>query len=235
LADSQMHGSEIVSACALRGSVGFSRRRLLGLLATGAPILLAGPAIAANWHNIDVSGDVPSLAFTMTDANTGKRVTAVDVRGKLVMLYLGYTMCPDVCPLTLQNIAAILKRLGPQADDVSVLFVTVDPNRDTLPALKRYTAQFAPQIVGLRGTADQLARLARRYRLAYSVSPATKTHPYQVTHSSAIYVFDRDGRPRLLVPSLATTTPDLDGTADDLKRLFNPSQPGWMARLSRMF
>jgi len=197
--------------------------------------MFARPALAAAWHNIDVAGDVPPLAFTMTDATTGKPVTAADFRGKLVMLYLGYTMCPDVCPLTLQNVATILKKLGPTADDVRLLFVTVDPNRDTLPVLRQYTALFAPQIVGLRGSADQLAQLARRYRLVYSVSPASKTHPYQVTHSSAIYVFDQDGRPRLLVPSLATTTPDLAGTADDLRRLLNQSRPGWIARLSQMF
>jgi len=198
-------------------------------------VLIAGPALAAGWHNIDVAGDVPPLAFTMTDATTGKTVTSADFRGKLVMLYLGYTMCPDVCPLTLQNVGVILKKLGPRASDVRLLFVTVDPNRDTLPVLKRYTSLFAPQVVGLRGSADQLAQLARRYRLAYSVSPANKTHPYEVTHSSAIYVFDQDGRPQLLVPSLATTKPDLAGTADDLQRLLNRSQSGWIARLSRMF
>lgn len=215
--------------------VDISRRRLLVSCAAGVSVLFAGSALASSWHNIDVAGDVPPLSFTMTDATTGKSVTAADFRGKLVMLYLGYTMCPDVCPLTLQNVGAILKKLGPTANDVRVLFVTVDPNRDTLPVLKQYTSLFAPQVVGLRGSADQLAQLARRYRLAYSVSPASKSHPYEVTHSSAIYVFDRDGRPRLLVPSLATTTPDLAGTADDLQRLLNQSQPGWMARLSRMF
>jgi protein SCO1/2 len=227
------------STCVAAGSHGrvfeISRRRLLVSCAGGGAVFFAGLARAATWHNIDVAGYVPPLSFAMTDATTGKPVTAEDFRGKLVMLYLGYTMCPDVCPLTLSNVATILKKLGPEADDVRLLFVTVDLNRDTLPVLKQYTALFAPQIVGLRGSADQLARLARRYRLAYSVSPATKTHPYEVTHSSAIYVFDRDGRPRLLVPSLATTTPDLAGTADDLQRLLNPSRPGWIARLSGMF
>jgi protein SCO1 len=235
LPNSDRRSSTRVAAGGHGRLVEINRRRLLVSCAVGAPALLAGPAIAANWHNIDVSGDVPMLAFTMTDANTGKTVTAADFHGKLVMLYLGYTMCPDVCPLTLQNAAAVLKKLGPAADNVRLLFVPVDPNRDTLPVLKQYTALFAPQIVGLRGSADQLAQLARRYRLAYSVSPATKTHPYEVTHSSAIYVFDRDGRPRLLVPSLATTTPDLAGTADDLQRVLNQSHSGWIARLSRMF
>jgi len=235
LLNSGSSGSTCVAATNHGRVVEISRRRLLASFAAVAPVLIAGPALADAWHNIDVAGDVPPLAFTMTDATTGKPVTAADFRGKLVMLYLGYTMCPDVCPLTLQNVGVILKKLGPKADDVRMLFVTVDPNRDTLPVLKRYTSVFAPQVVGLRGSADQLAQLARRYRLAYSVSPASKTHPYEVTHSSAIYVFDQDGRPQLLVPSLATTKPDLAGTADDLQRLLNRSQPGWIARLSRMF
>ncbi len=139
----------------------------------------AAPARAAAWHNIDVRGSVPRLAFTMTDATTGTPVTAADFRGKLVLLYFGYTNCPDVCPLTLHNIALILHRLGKSADAVRVLFVTVDPQRDTLPVLRAYTALFAPQIVGLRPDANQLARLARRYRLAYSVSPARAPPPDQ--------------------------------------------------------
>jgi protein SCO1/2 len=128
------------------------------------------PASAAHWYNIDVTGAVPSLSLTMTDATTGTLVTAVDFRGRVVMLYLGYTQCPDVCPLTLQNIAIVLKRLGSAANNIRVLFATVDPERDTLRVLKHYTSLFALQIVGLRGNADELAQLARRYRLAYSVS-----------------------------------------------------------------
>ena len=79
-----------------------------------------------------------------------------------------------------------------------VLFVNVDPNRDSLPVLKQYVALFGPQMVGLRGTPDELASLARRYRVAYSVTPAQDGHPYQVTHSSIVYVFDQDGNVRLL-------------------------------------
>ena len=210
---------------------------LAGTLAGAA----AAPAQAAAWHNIDVRGSVPPLAFDMTDAATGKPVTATDFRGRIVLLYFGYTNCPDVCPLTLHNIAVILQRLGKQrlgksADDVRVLFVTVDPHRDSLPVLRAYTALFAPQIVGLRPGANQLARLARRYRLAYSVSPATGSHPYEVTHSAAVYVFDRTGAGRLLIPSLASTTPDLAGTTADLRRLLRASgERGWFDRLVRRF
>ena len=211
-------------------------RGMAGLALAGGLVALApGPAQAAAWHNIDMQGSVPPLAFTMTDATSGKTVSAADFRGKIVLLYLGYTNCPDVCPLTLHNIATILHRLGPAAKDVRVLFVTVDPGRDSLDVLRRYAALFAPQMVGLRPDANQLARLARRYRLAYSVSPATASHPYEVTHSSAVYVFDRTGAARLLVPSLASTTPDLAGTAADLERLLHGGQGGWFDRLIRAF
>jgi protein SCO1/2 len=113
-----------------------------------------------------------------------------------------------------------------------VLFVTVDPDRDTLPVLSAYAANFGPQVESLRGTPDQLAALARRYRLVYSVTPETKDHPYEVTHSSAIYVFDRSGTARLLVPSLGTTATDITGLTADLRRLVeNKTPPDLLARL----
>ena len=205
----------------------------LGLaLAVLAPV---APARASPWHNIDIAGSVPRLAFHLTDATTGKMVTAADFRGKIVLLYLGYTHCPDVCPLTLHNIAVILHRLGPRAADVRVLFVSVDPNRDTLPVLRDYVGLFGPDFVGLRPDADALARLARRYRLAYSVTPKTATHAYEVTHSAAVFVFDRNGDARLLVPSLAQAHPDLSGTTDDLERLLDAPRIGWLSRLRQLF
>ena len=169
---------------------------------------------------IDVGGwDLPPLAFRMADAETGREVTARDFRGKVMLLYFGYTNCQDVCPMTLHNIALVLKRLGKEASRVRALFVTVDPHRDTLAVLRQYTHLFAPGIAGLRGTADRLAALARRYHLGYSVSPATASHPYEVTHSSAIYVFDAHGKARLLIPSLDNSTSDIAGTASALARL----------------
>ena len=111
-----------------------------------------------------------------------------------------------------------------------MLFVTVDPNRDLLDVLKTYVKLFAPQIVGLRGTPDQLDSLARRYRVAYSVTPASNGHPYQVTHSSIVFVFDAAGQARLLLTSMATQKPDIDGVAADLRRLIRPTQPSlWAA------
>lgn len=191
-------------------------------------------AHADRWHALDVSDSSPSLAFTMTRATDSRQVTQADYRGRVVLLYLGYTFCPDVCPTTLSNVADALKQLGPEASAVRVLFVTVDPGRDTLPVLAEYAANFSPEIEGLRGTPDQLAALARRYRLVYSVTPGTKDHPYEVTHSSAIYVFDRSGKARLLVSSLGSAKPDVKGLAADLRRLIEePSQPGFLARLQR--
>jgi protein SCO1 len=198
-------------------------------------MFLAGCDDNTKWHSVDVSGSLPPLSFTMTRASDGKAVTQADYRGQIVLLYFGYTFCPDVCPTTLSNIHDILTRIGPDAQHVRVLFVTVDPNRDTAPVLAAYVENFAPQIAGLRGTPDQLAALARRYRVVYSVTPATDDHPYEVTHSSAIYVFDGSDAARLIIASLASTTPDIPGTAADLKRLVEQvHSPGLVARLLRL-
>ncbi len=213
-----------------------TRRRAAGVFAAGLWLaLLAGCGNPAKWHSIDVSGSLPPLSFAMTRAADGKEATEADYRGKIVLLYFGYTNCPDQCPTTLSNLAEILRRLGPAARRVRALFVTVDPNRDTPAVLAAYVRNFAPQIAGLRGTPDQLAALARRYRVVYSVTPATKDHPYAVTHSSAIYVFDGSGAARLIIASLASTTPDIAGTTADLKRLVDEAQPqGLLARLRRL-
>jgi protein SCO1/2 len=152
----------------------------------------------------------------MTRANDGKPVTANDYRGKVVALYFGYTHCPDECPTTLANLAAVLKRLGPDANNVRVLFVSVDPSRDTLPILKAYVSTFAPQIDGLRGTPDQIARLTRRYRVVYRVTPASPGHAYDVVHSNTVYIFDPSGRARLV----SLRTDDASALANDFERLF---------------
>jgi len=142
-----------------------------------------------------------------------------DLRRKVAPLYFGYTFCPDICPLTLTNVDLVLKALGDEAQDVRVLFVTVDPNRDTPRVLKDFVAALGTKVIGLRGDPDEFAALAKRYRVAYSVKPATRDRPYEVNHSSAIYVFDKTGKIRLLLSSLMTENPDIDGTAADLERL----------------
>ncbi|HUY69214.1 MAG TPA: SCO family protein, partial [Alphaproteobacteria bacterium] len=143
-------------------------RRPAAVFCAFALIALLAGCDNGHWHSMNIEGSSPPLAFHMTRAADGKPVTAADYRGKVVMLYFGYTFCPDACPMTLTNIGRILDRLGPLAKNIRVLFVTVDPNRDTLPVLKAYMKHFVPQIAGLRGTPDQIAALARRYRVVYS-------------------------------------------------------------------
>ena len=178
---------------------------LLGFLAACAPP--HGPVT-------DIRGAMPDLSFAMTRANDGKTVDARDYRGHAIVLYFGYTNCPDACPTTLSDLATVLKRLGPKAQDVRVLFVTVDPNRDTLPTLKTYVTAFAPQIDGLRGSDNAIARLARRYRVTYTVSPGP---PYEVMHSDSVFFFDREGRAR----TVATSVADAVKITNVVERLLN--------------
>ncbi len=208
------------------------RRQLAGLAAGGVSLALLAGCEKQKWTSIDISGSLPRLAFTMTRVEDGKEVTQSDYRGQIALLYFGYTNCPDVCPTTLSDIGDILKSLGPDAEHVHMLFVTVDPNRDTAKALATYASNFSNRIDGLRGTPDQLGALARRYRVAYSVTPASDGHPYEVTHSPAVYVFDGSGAARLIIASLASTTPHIPGTTADLKRLVEEEHPrGLLARL----
>ncbi|MEJ2373963.1 MAG: SCO family protein [Pseudolabrys sp.] len=193
--------------------------------------LVAGPPARA-WHATDMSGTLPALKFTMKRASDGKTVTAADYKGKIVLLYFGYTFCPDVCPTTLLNLTDMLRTMGKEANEVRVLFVTVDPNRDTLPVLKKYTGSFAPQVVGLRGTPDQLQTLAKRYRVAYSVTPASPGHPYVVTHGAAVYVFNRAGDIKLLFTGLAKQSTKLAPLTDDLRQMVAGAGSGsWWQRL----
>ena len=196
----------------------------------GAQLLTSGPAKA--WNSTDVTGVLPPLSFTMTRASDGKAVTAAEFKGRIVLLYFGYTFCPDVCPTTLLSITDMLKKLGTKADDVRVLFVTVDPNRDTLPVLKQYTGAFAPQVVGLRGTPNELADLAKRYRVSYSVTLAHDGKPYEVTHGAAVYVFNRDGNIKLLFTGMSQPKTKLGPFTQDLRAMVaGAGSDSWWGRL----
>ena len=205
------------------------RRQALGLLATALPVSVARAADQP-WHDIDVTGTSPSLDLTMQATPNGQTVFQANYRGLVTMLYFGYTFCPDVCPLTMQNVATALNQTGDASKHIRFLFVTVDPARDTIAVLKDYVGLFGPNFVGLRGDADQLELLTKRFRIAYSVTPSSDPAKYEVTHSSAIYVFDRQGNARLLVPSMASKNPDIDGLSADLVRLTN-EKPSWMGWL----
>ncbi|MGH8260633.1 MAG: SCO family protein [Steroidobacteraceae bacterium] len=140
---------------------------------------------------------MPELEFHLTDDN-GRPVTAQSYRGDVVLLYFGYTHCPDVCPTTLALLSQAIKGLGPQAGRVCVLFLTVDPRRDTAAVLKRYVGFFGPQFVGLRGDDEQLLSVTRRYHASFKLDPPDRDGNYAVDHSSAVYVFDPKGRARLI-------------------------------------
>jgi protein SCO1/2 len=187
-------------------------RLLLALL-----LLLTSCHHDLSQQDVNVQGMVPALTLNMTDVTTNQPVTAANFRGKVTLLYFGYTNCPDVCPATLYNVDKILRRLGPLASQVQLLFVTVDPNRDTPAALAQYVALFGPNIIGLRGTDNQLFELARRYRVVFSVKPSANPQQYQVFHSAAIYVFDASGQAQYLIAGLDTDAPDIPGITADLK------------------
>jgi protein SCO1/2 len=167
------------------------------------------------WGLRDISGLMPPLDFSLTDATDGETVQGEDFRGQVVLLFFGYTHCPDVCPTTLSRLSRAVADMGEDAEQVRILFVTVDPARDTLVRLKAYAAAFGPEVVGLRGGEGELKIFTKRYRVSYGYGKPDAHGNYAVSHSSAVYVFDRDGKIRLLVEPADST----DMIAGDLKRL----------------
>jgi protein SCO1/2 len=139
--------------------------------------------------------------FTLTDQN-GRLVSDQNFRGKYELLYFGYTFCPDVCPSTLNDIAGAMQKLGTKAADIQPVFITIDPRRDTPQVLKRYVAAFDPRLIGLTGTEQQIARVAREYRVYYAPH---RTGPgpddYTMDHSSVIYLIGPDGHFLTTIPA----------------------------------
>lgn len=135
--------------------------------------------------------------FTLVD-HTGRAVTERDFAGRAVLLYFGYTYCPDVCPTELGTIAAALDAMGPAGERVTPVFVTIDPERDTQAALADYVSRFHPRMVGLTGTAEQIAQAARAYRVYYAKVRPRDLGDYLMDHSSFIYFVGPDGRVRSL-------------------------------------
>lgn len=131
--------------------------------------------------------------FTLEDGN-GKPVTDKDFRGKYMLVYFGYTFCPDVCPTTLTAVSDALEKLGPKAGQIAPLFITVDPKRDTPRVVKQYAAAFGPAIIGLTGTPEEVASVAKEYRVYYAEH---RTGPgpndYSMDHSSVLYLMDTKG------------------------------------------
>jgi protein SCO1/2 len=176
-----------------------SRRRFVAIVLAGAPLaacdrLTGGPA----FHSTDITGAEFARHLELPDAE-GRMRTLADWKGKVVVVFFGYTQCPDFCPATLSELAQIKKSLGAAGDRVQVVFVTVDPERDTPQVLKAYVANFGSDFVALRGSLEQTAAVAREFKVFYAKVPGKTPDSYSMDHSAASYVFDPSGQVRLYV------------------------------------
>ena len=201
-----------------------SRRPSLLWLAAGAVGLLSGcdrlspggqPA-TPSFKGIDITGADYARGFSLTDFN-GQTRTLADFQGRVVMLYFGFVQCPDVCPTALTRAAAVMERLGPRAGDLQVVFVTVDPERDTPELLREYMAAFHPSFLALTGNAEQIAQTAKDFRAFYKKVPTGSS--YTMDHTALSYLFDRQGRIRVALRHEQTAD---DYTADVLALLDAP-------------
>ncbi|MGV3628966.1 MAG: SCO family protein [Betaproteobacteria bacterium] len=144
----------------------------------------------------DVTGASFGKDFALTDHN-GQRRTPADFKGRVVTLFFGFTHCPDVCPTTLGEMAVVMKELGADAGRLQVLFVTVDPERDTAEVLKRYVPAFHPSFLGLTGSAEDVARTAKEFKIFFQKQPLPSGSGYSMDHSAGTYILDGEGRLRL--------------------------------------
>jgi protein SCO1/2 len=179
-----------------------NKRNVLKWIATGLGGMVIGPLLAAcskpklQFKNIDITGADFGRDFHLTDQN-GQPRSLEDFRGKAVVVFFGYTMCPDVCPTTLAELAQVKKLLGGDGDRLQVLFITVDPERDTPQLLKAYMANFDPSFLALRCSPEQLAVLARNFKIYYKKVDGKTPDSYTMDHSAGCYVYDLQGRLRL--------------------------------------
>lgn len=184
---------------------------------------LAGLAIAAGiaWWQVKNAETVATSGtasvggpFQLTD-HTGKAVTDADFRGRYMLIYFGYTFCPDVCPTELSTLTVGLDQIGPLADKVQPLFISVDPQRDTVAHLADYVKLFHPRLTGLTGTPEQVRAAAKAYRVYYAKAPGSGDNPdYLMDHSSFLYLMGPQGNFVTVYP--AGTTPER--LAEDLKK-----------------
>lgn len=179
-------------------------------------ILLQSCKQPLNWNASDVSGGMPELEFALIGPD-GETVEASSLQGKPLLLFFGFTNCPDVCPTTLARLAVLMKKLGSQADDIQVVFVSVDPDRDTSEVMKRYTASFGPWLLGLTGPEQDLTRLREAYGVYAAMESSDSKGTYNVMHSAVIFAFDANGQARLLISDLDNS----EAVVSDLKQLID--------------
>ena len=147
----------------------------------------------------------------------GAPVTDVTFRGRYLLIYFGYTYCPDLCPTALQNIAETLDELGPEASKVQALYITIDPARDTPAKLKEYTASFDPRIIGLTGSPKQIVAVTKAYNVTYGKPEKVDDDEYVMEHSTLVYLVDPDGKP---VTSMDMEDVAPVALADSLRKLW---------------
>ncbi|HUN50998.1 MAG TPA: SCO family protein [Candidatus Sulfotelmatobacter sp.] len=195
--------------------------RFVALAAIVIVVALAGFGVARLTGLIGPNTSIQSLAlptiggpFSLVDQND-KPVTDAAFRGKVMLVYFGYTFCPDVCPTELAKIGAALDALGPKANQVAPLFITVDPERDTPAKLKPYVEQFSPRLIGLTGTPEQVKAVEKEYRVYAAKSGDTSGQYYLMDHTSFIYLMDQEGHYR------AVSRPDISpqALADKIREL----------------
>lgn len=163
------------------------------------------------FHGTVIQSPEPSFDFTLSGADGN--VSLSDFRGKMVLLYFGYTFCPDICPATLANVGQALRDLGTKADDIQVIMISVDPERDTPEKLAKYVRQFHPSFLGVTGTKAQLDEVTSLYGIFYQVTEGSDATGYLIDHTATLLVLDREGYLKLVFPFGVTS----DEIADDLK------------------
>jgi protein SCO1/2 len=179
-------------------------------------ILLISCNKPVNWHASDISGMMPDLEFTLTGPD-GNAFNASSLQGKPALIFFGFTSCPDVCPTTLTQLSVVMKNLGTRANDIQVVLVSVDPDRDTPEVMRTYTASFGPWLLGLTGAEQPLTQLRETYGVYAAMESSDNKGTYNVMHSAAIFVFDAKGRARLLISDVH----DTDAVVSDLKQLID--------------
>jgi protein SCO1/2 len=172
---------------------------LLRAVLFGLAVALAGCEGGQQvFRSTDITGAEFGRQFTLSD-HTGKQRSLTDFAGKVVVVFFGFTHCPDVCPTTLAELAVAMKKIGADGDRVQVLMVTVDPARDTAEVLSQYVTAFDPRFLGMRGSPEEIARVAREFKVIYQRVEGTHPENYTMDHSAGTYVFDTQGRIRLYV------------------------------------
>lgn len=189
-----------------RSNVSFYRRIIQCICLTMILGLAACSKSPEAFKNTDLTGLDYAKDFALTDHH-GKARTLADFKGQVVVMFFGYTQCPDVCPTTMAEMAAVMQQLGKDADKVQVLFVTLDPERDTRELLAAYVPNFDKRFLGLYGDLPATEKVAKEFKVFYQKVPGKTADSYTLDHTAGSYVFDREGRIRLFLRNGQGTEP----------------------------